>query len=50
VDCIMAELVSQFLGGLGWEHLVEEESHPRSERRRSVASRPASIASSLRAI
>ncbi len=50
VHCVIAELVPQLLGSFGREHLVEEESHPRSERRRSVASRPASIASSLRAI
>lgn len=47
---LMAELVPQALGGFGREHLVEEEFHPRSDRRRSVLSRAASIASSLRAI
>lgn len=50
VHCVMVEFVPQLLGRFGWEHLVEEESHPRSERRRSVASRPAAIASSLRAM
>jgi|GEM_PF-4474776 len=47
---IVVELVAEVTNGSRGEHLVEQEPHASSARRCSAASRPDSIASSLRAM